>query len=164
MTLYPTSMLYRKVLDSLVAKYPHVIDEKYNRRRWSIALRSRFKSARKNLVVAAAAVKMQRTCGLETLLANADDEHAYAHTQLALASQRPSSGRLVWPGGQFSPGGGARRVRKHVCSRCRGPKFRNSEATASDSVELCVVSEPTECVERTEQLEDEESMDCPDYS
>ncbi|XP_037523098.2 uncharacterized protein LOC119400176 [Rhipicephalus sanguineus] len=166
-TLYPTSRLYQKVLDSLVAKYPHVIEGKYNRRKWSIALRSRFKNARKNLVVAAAAVKVQRTCGIERLLADADDEHAYAHTQLALASQKTSlssSGVLSDCEDKSVHEEELGESKNTTAHDAEAKNSSNMEAVPLDSVELCLVSEPTECVKKSEHLEDEESMDCPDYS
>ncbi|KAL1473136.1 hypothetical protein MTO96_022515 [Rhipicephalus appendiculatus] len=92
-TPHPTPKLYNKVLDSLVAKYPHVMKGKYNRRRWLIALRSRFKSERENLeVTSAAAVQARETFGFNLSQADADDEHTKAHTQHALGNQKtPSS-------------------------------------------------------------------------
>ncbi|XP_049273578.1 uncharacterized protein LOC119400207 [Rhipicephalus sanguineus] len=87
-TAHPTPRLYNKVLDSLVAKYPHVMEGKYNRRRWLIALRSWFKNERENLTVASgAAVETQEMCGLNLSQADADDESTYAHAQHAVSTQ-----------------------------------------------------------------------------
>ncbi|XP_075724876.1 uncharacterized protein LOC119183246 isoform X2 [Rhipicephalus microplus] len=165
MTLYPTSRLYKKVLDSLVAKYPHVIEGRYNRCHWSIALRSRFKTARKKLVAAAAVVKARRTLGLETELVPDDDEHAYAHTELALASQEPplnSSGDLS--GCKDPPVQAEELNESKNTSTHKAENSSDSGATPSNSVQFCVVSEPMECVWKSEQLEDVEWVDYPDYS
>ncbi|KAH7943283.1 hypothetical protein HPB52_006717 [Rhipicephalus sanguineus] len=132
-TPYPTPRLYNKVLDSLVAKYPHVMEGKFNRRRWLVALRSMFKSERENLTAAsAAAVEAQETCGLNLSQADADDECTYAHGQhvkTASSSEADIAG--------------------------------DSEARPLDPM----VSDPTESLEMSEHSEDDEQlMDCPDYS
>ncbi|KAL1443501.1 hypothetical protein MTO96_007413 [Rhipicephalus appendiculatus] len=158
MTPYPTPRLYNKVLDSLVAKYPHVVEGKYNRRRWLIALRSRFKSERENLTVPSAAVgEAQETSGLNLSQPDADDECTYAHAQHA---KTPSSSSANSSGcednsiheehlGEFT-NASAYGAEADIAS--------GSETLPSDST--CLVSDPR----RDQAEDDEESMDCSDHS
>ncbi|XP_037521968.1 uncharacterized protein LOC119399223 [Rhipicephalus sanguineus] len=169
MTPYPTPRLYNQVLDSLVAKYPHVMEGKYNRRRWLIALRSWFKSERENLTVAsAAAVEAQETSGIDLSQADADDEHTYAHAQHALANKKtPSSSSAN------SCVSEDKSIQKEHLSEFMNTSAHaaeadiagDSEATPLDSVVACPVSDPTECLEMSEHFEDDEELiDCPDRS
>ncbi|XP_049523710.1 uncharacterized protein LOC119453305 isoform X4 [Dermacentor silvarum] len=48
-TLYPTMRLYRRAIDSLVVKYPHLAEGPFNWQCWNLALRSKFKNVRRRL-------------------------------------------------------------------------------------------------------------------
>lgn len=48
-TLYPTMRLYRRAIDSLMVKYPHLADGPFNWQCWCLALRSKFKNVRRKL-------------------------------------------------------------------------------------------------------------------
>ncbi|XP_050029767.2 uncharacterized protein [Dermacentor andersoni] len=48
-TLYPTMRLYRRAIDSLVVKYPHLAEGPFNWQCWNLALRSKFKNTRRRL-------------------------------------------------------------------------------------------------------------------
>ncbi|KAH8037621.1 hypothetical protein HPB51_015055 [Rhipicephalus microplus] len=159
MTPCPTPRLYNKVLDSLVAKYPHVMEGKYNRRRWLIALRSRFKSERENLTGASApAVEAQETSGLDLSQPDADYACTYTHTQHAKTQLSSSA---------YSPGCEDKSVHEEHLGEFTNSSGHGAEtyvAGHSDTLPLdsmCRVSDPVECLESEE---DEESMDCPNHS
>lgn len=48
-SLYPTRRLYRRAIDVLVMKYPHIAEGPFNWQCWCLALRSKFKNVRRKL-------------------------------------------------------------------------------------------------------------------
>ncbi|KAL1438524.1 hypothetical protein MTO96_048129 [Rhipicephalus appendiculatus] len=165
----PTPRLYNQVLDSLAAKYPHVMEGKYNRRRWLMALRSRFKSERENLTVTSAdGVKAQETSGLNLSQADADDEHSFVHAQHALANQKAPSNSLANSSSCEDKSIQEKHLSKFTNASARAAEADmagDSEAPPSDSVGVCLVSDQTEFLEMSEHTEDyEKSTDCPEYS
>ncbi|XP_075724879.1 uncharacterized protein LOC119179373 isoform X2 [Rhipicephalus microplus] len=156
MTSCSTPRLYNKVLDSLVAKYPHVMEGKYNRRRWLIALRSRFKSERENLTgPSAATVEAQETSGLDLSQPDADDACTYAHTQHAKTQLSSSA---------YSPGCEDKSVHEEHLGEFTNASAHGAETYIADTLPLdsmCPVSDSVECLESED---DEESMDCPNHS
>ncbi|XP_049523713.1 uncharacterized protein LOC119453306 isoform X2 [Dermacentor silvarum] len=167
MTLYPTNRLYNRVLDSLVTKYPHVVEGKYDRRRWLIALKSRFKTARQKLPESTAAVdEARKRCGLKRTLADADGEHAYAHAQHMPVSQKsPPSSSTNLHVSQDKPSQRESGGPDDTSSEAFGAEHSHTfETTPSDSVESCSASDSTESRAESKQPEEEESLDCPDYS
>ncbi|KAH8037627.1 hypothetical protein HPB51_015061 [Rhipicephalus microplus] len=49
MIMYPTRRLYRRAIDVLVMKYPHIAEGPFNWQCWCLALRSKFKNVRRKL-------------------------------------------------------------------------------------------------------------------
>ncbi|KAL1443506.1 hypothetical protein MTO96_007418 [Rhipicephalus appendiculatus] len=48
-SLYPTMRLYRRAIDALMVKYPHIAEGPFNWQCWCLALRSKFKNTRRKL-------------------------------------------------------------------------------------------------------------------
>ncbi|XP_075557656.1 uncharacterized protein LOC142589886 isoform X2 [Dermacentor variabilis] len=165
MTLYPTNRLYNRVLDSLVTKYPHVVEGKYDRRRWLIALKSRFKTARPKLPESSVAVdEVKKRCGLKRTLADADGEHAYADGQHMPASQKsPLSSSTDLHMSHDKPSQQESGGPDDASSQAFGAENSHTfETTPSDSVESSSASELAVSLAESNQLE-EELFDCPDY-
>nr|XP_050029764.1 uncharacterized protein LOC126525847 isoform X1 [Dermacentor andersoni] len=165
MTLYPTNRLYSRVLDSLVTKYPHVMEGKYDRRRWLIALKSRFKTARQKLPESSAAVdEVKKRCRLKRTLADADGEHAYADGQHMPASQKsPLSSSTDLHMSQDKPSQQDSGGPDDTSSQAFGAENSHTfETTPSDSVESSSASDLAVSLAESNQPE-EELFDCPDY-
>nr|XP_037286349.1 LOW QUALITY PROTEIN: uncharacterized protein LOC119179385 [Rhipicephalus microplus] len=150
---HPTQRQYNKVLDLLVAKYPRVMEGKYSRRRWLIALRSRFRSERENLTGAsAAAVKALETSGTNLLLPEANDKCTYArvpHVTTPSSSTNASSCK------------GKSAQEEHLSELMN----TSADAVTAGDAAVASVSDLTGCVEMSEPFEDDEELiDCPDDS